>query len=115
MGPYIKRLTGNLIGKNNYDDVLRRCQTKQEFINHVKVDLESGDVEEWTPETLGRVMCSFEDGEVLVTHLGKEVHFTGNCGTMLREMVSLALAHLIHDRLVPQDPKNPRRIPPFKR
>lgn len=115
MGPYITRLTGNLIGKNNYDNVLRRCRTKQEFISHVRVDLEFGDVAGWTPETLGRVMCSFEPGEIPVVHLGKEVHFYGDCAAMLREMVSVALAHLIHERLVLQDPKDPRMIPRFKR
>jgi len=48
-------------------------------------------------------MCSFEIGDVMSNHPGKEVLFGGDCEDMLREMVSLCLAYVIHDRLDPSE------------
>ncbi|GEM_PF-2106000 len=99
MREYIVNLTNNLIGKNRYDEVFRRMDNRNEFLTHVKFDLDSGDVRDMTPETLGKIMCSFEIGDVLSSHPGKEVTFSGDCEDFLRETASLCLAYAIRGRL----------------
>lgn len=99
MRSYIVNLTNNLIGKNRYDDIFRRMGNEDEFLTHVKFDLDANDVHNMTPETLGKVMCSFEIGDVLSAHPGKEVTFSGDCEELLREIVSTCLAYAIRSRL----------------
>ena len=101
MRQYIVNLTGNLIGKNNYDALAQKIGLTDKFIEHVKSDLEAKDVRKMSPETLGRVMCSLEVGDVMATkeQLCRSVHFAGDCEEMLRELLSLCLAYAIRDRL----------------
>ncbi len=59
-------------------------------------------------------MCSFDVGDVMAkkAELFDKVHFAGNCGGLLREMVSLCLAYAIRARL---DGNNrPDSVPPCK-
>lgn len=112
MREYIVNLTNNLIGKNRYDEIFRRMDNRNEFLTHVKFDLDSGDVRDMTPETLGKIMCSFEIGDVLSSHPGKEVTFSGDCEDFLRETVSLCLAYAIRGRLNQElEPAYQRRGP----
>ena len=99
MREYIVNLTNNLIGKNRYDEIYRRLGNKDEFLKHVRLDLEADDVRTMSPEKLGQIMCAFEIGDVLSAHPGKEVTFSGDCEELLREIVSICLAYAIRSRL----------------
>ena len=101
MRQYIVNLTNHLIGKHHYEEVACRSKNPDEFIKHVKLDLDSGDVQVMSPETLGKIMCSLEIGDVMASReeLFNGVVFGGDCGEMLRELVSLCLAYAIRDRL----------------
>ena len=101
MRQYIQNLTDNLTGKNRYDEIWERIQNADEFLKHIKTDLEIGDVRDMNPETLGKIMCSLETGDVMASKddLFKGVHFGGDCGEMLREMVALSLAYVIRNRV----------------
>lgn len=115
MTPYIENLTNSLIGKHRFDEYfLRRRVGETDFIDMVSNTLEVDDVQQMKPETLGRVLCSLEVGDVM---LGKKelfggLHFSGDPGDTLREMVALCLGKVIHDRL---DPKmEGSQIPRYK-
>lgn len=116
MRPYIVNLTSHLIGKNRYDVIFLRPDVL-DFVRHVKLDLDSGDVRNMSPETLGKIMCSFEVGDIIASkqELLEGVHFSGDCEEMLRELVSLCLAYAIRDRLstfnVPGIPQWHGRVP----
>ncbi len=102
MRKYIVDLTNHLIAKNGYDREFKIINKKL-FLLAVKGDLYCGDVGKMSPATLGKVMCSFETGDVTATHPGKGVPFTGDCEVMLREIVALCLAYVIRDRLDPNE------------
>lgn len=101
MKPYIKNLTTELIRKGRYDLFYDHTPGQAEFRNFVSDDLECGAVRDMTPETLGRIMCAFETGDIAATkeQIFSQVHFAGNPGDMFREMVALMLAYVIWERL----------------
>ena len=99
---YIENLTGHLIRKNGYEDVLRRLPLRGEFLKFVKGDLERGDLRKMRPETLGKIMGSFEIGDVGAANereLFQNVRYSGDCEDTLRELVAACLAFLIRDLL----------------
>lgn len=102
MRKYIVDLTDHLIAKNNYVQTFRKLDKKL-FLGFVKNDLYCGDVKEMSPGTLGKIMCSFEVGDITAKHPGKGVPFSGDCEEMLREIVALCLAYVIRDRLDPNE------------
>ena len=115
MQQYIVNLTDNLIGTHRYA-ALSKLMKRERFFEHVKDELEQEDVRKMAPETLGRIMCSLEIGDVM---LGKQellgsLHFCGDCGDLLREAVSVALASVIRDRLDPIMPEM-SGIPSYRR
>lgn len=120
MRQYIVNLTNHLIGKNGYDATFYRINNLEKFVEHVKTDLEAGDVRTMSPAKLGEIMCSFEIGDVMAgkKDLFNGVHFSGDCEEMLRELVSLCLAYAIRDRLseerLPGIPKWEGRLPGFQ-
>src|SRR5258708_3435653 len=97
--PYIKNLTENLIGKHCYHRVARELSRRQ-FVEHIKDDLENDDVRKMNPETLGKIMCALEIGDVMAgkQELFGALHFAGDPGDVLRELVSLCLAYAILGR-----------------
>jgi hypothetical protein len=105
MRKYIKDLTDNLISKNHYDMVaemlIKAGKFSEMFVGHVKLDLEACDVAKMRPETLGKIMASFEVGDVMTSReeLFESLYFGGDCESLLRQSVSLALAYVIRDRL----------------
>ena len=105
MGQYIINLTNNLIGKHRFDAVWRtmKNQDKEKFLKQIKDDLDTFDVYDMKPETLGKIMCSIESGNVMasVEELFRGVHFAGQCDELLREIVSLCLAYIIRERVSP--------------
>jgi hypothetical protein len=120
---YIVNLTDHLIGKYRYYDYLV-CATPPwdwiRFSERIKNDLETDEVRKMNPETLGRIMCSLEIGDVLIgkAELLHGLHFCGDCGDLLREMVSVCLARIIRDRLDPASDglsSIPPYAPPYKR
>lgn len=116
MSPYIVNLTNHLIGKNRFDGVfgqIGHCiDGLDDFVKHVKIDLLHGDVRDMSPETLGKIMCSFERGDVQTSSLN--IGFSGDVGEMLRELVSLCLAYVIRDRLDRQSAAD-MGFPPYSR
>jgi hypothetical protein len=101
MREYIYNLTNNLIGKHNFVAIWEKMQDRKGFLSHVKMELEVSDVSCMKPETLGRVMCSFESGEVVASREELSVGFDGRCDGLLRELVSLCLAYVIRERVAP--------------
>ena len=120
MKQYIVNLTNHLIGKNRFDETFYRIGNLEKFVEHVKTDLEAGDVRTMSPAKLGEIMCSFEVGDVMAgkKDLFNGVHFSGDCEEMLRELVSLCLAFAIRDRLseerLPGIPRWEGRVPGFQ-
>jgi hypothetical protein len=106
MRKYIVDLTNELIAKNNYARSFKTTflgKERKSFLHFVKNDLNFGAVNEMSPATLGKIMCSFEVGDVAAEHPGKGVPFSGDCEVMFREMVALCLAYVIRDRLDPNE------------
>lgn len=101
MRPYIVNLTNNLISKNRYDEIFFRLGYGDEFVAHVQLDLEAGDIRTMNPETLGKIMASFEIGDVMAgkAELLKDVGFSGDCEELLRGLVARCLAFIVRDRL----------------
>lgn len=102
MRQYIVSMTDNFIGKYKLDVMAARF-SRAEFIKAVTFDLEIAEVNSMRPETLGRILCAFELGDVLVSkeELSEGSFFAGSCENMLRSMVALTLAHAIWNRLQP--------------
>jgi hypothetical protein len=107
MRQYIENLTTNLINKNRFDLVFKKIKDQNRFINFVSMDLQACDISQMNPETLGKIMCSFEIGDVMASkqEIFNGVDFSGDCEEMLREIVSTCLAYKISDRL--NDDKQP--------
>ncbi|OHA79951.1 MAG: hypothetical protein A2747_01885 [Candidatus Yonathbacteria bacterium RIFCSPHIGHO2_01_FULL_44_41] len=103
MKGFMRSLVNRLITKNRYDKLLeiQFPNNRDEFLRYVKEDLASDDVNTMTPETLGKIMCQIDNGDVSVTkeELSNFVQFLGNCDELLREMVSLCLACVIYKHL----------------
>lgn len=101
MRRYIVNLTSHLINKNRYDEIFARMNNPSEFLTHIALNLESDDVKDMSPETLGKIMCAFEIDDVMASKkdLFDGTHFSGDCEELLRELVSLCLAYAIRDRL----------------
>lgn len=106
---YIQNLTDNLIGKNCFDRMWKDHYYHEGvgFFKHVRNDLLCcADVSKMSPETLGKIMCAFEVGDVVASkkELFDNITFSGDCEEMLRELVAVCLAHVIVDRLNPDTP-----------
>jgi len=101
MNRYIENLTNSLIKKNHYDVEWTRLPNRESFLGYCKMDLLCGDVNPMNPETLGKIVGSFEFAEVFVTkeEIFGNVSFAGDCTGFLREIVSFFLATVITDRL----------------
>ena len=116
-GGYIKNLTNHLIDDHRYDDLydLRMRSDWNTFLTHVALDLENNDVNDMNPATLGKILCSLEIGDVMVSkdELFQMLHFSGDCEGTLRELVALCLAYVIRDRL--ELPPTASNIPPYRR
>lgn len=113
MRTYIINLTNQLIGKHAFDRLDRmNCD---QFIFHVKSVLELVDVHDMKPETLGKVMCSFEHGDVPTSKEGLFRHITygGDCTRVLRELVAFCLARAIYERLTAESEMGD--IPAYRR
>lgn len=99
MRRYVVNLTNHLIGTNRYRELFSAIKSRDKFLQYVKLDLYTGDVRNMSPETLGKIMCSFEFGDVMASKDDLSVGFAGDCEEMLRELVSLCLAYVIRDRI----------------
>jgi hypothetical protein len=101
MREYIRNLTNDLLGNGCYTTLADDVITRQQLLEIIRTDLQEGAVRYMRPETLGRIMCSFDSEDIPSNHLGHEVMFAGDCNGMLRELVALALAYVIVGRLKP--------------
>lgn len=117
MRQYIVDLTNDLIRRNHFD---RACDfmtgNKISFLKQATIDLLIGDIAQMRPETLGKIMASFEIGDVMVNRqeIFENVTFSGDCEDFLREIVSFCLAAAIFERLESEPARNPD-IPAYRR
>ena len=112
---YIKDLTDQLISKNYLDTAWRQAPSEEEFFKFAKRDLLCGDVQNMRPETLGKIMCSFEHGSVPASkdEIFAAVAFGGDCDQLLRELVSACLTFVITARLNPRTPEISEDLPHY--
>ena len=117
MREYIVNLTNNLIGKHGFDlmfdSMKSRAQTpeyKEKFVELVHITIGSRDVREMSPETLGKVMCSFEGSELPAVTPSL---FFGYPDEFLRNAVSRFLSYSIRYRLEVAHGYIHGRIPPY--
>ena len=103
MRTYIDNLTDTLIGEHSFQSIFMKLETdsdhRVEFVEVAKHILEFENVACMSPETLGKIVCAFESGDVLSLHSKDEVKFTGDCSLMLRELVAVFLAYAIDKKL----------------
>lgn len=117
MRKYIVDLTNDLISRNRFD---RACDlmagNKITFLKQATMDLLIGDVAQMNPATLGKIMASFEVGDVMVNRqeIFEHVTFSGGSEDFLREIVSFFLAAAIFERLEQEPSRNPE-IPAYRR
>lgn len=95
---YLTNLTDHLISKNGFDRLTLR---REEFIKHVAFELSIREVYMMSPGKLGEIMCAFEIGDVMASKqmFFDHLSFGGDCGEMLRKMVSVCLAYYIDERI----------------
>ncbi len=98
MRKYIVNLTDHLAVLHRYGT---SSLPSNELRKHIALDLYIKDVADMRPEKLGEILCSLESGDVMATkqELLSLVHFSGDCGDMLRELVAACLAYVIVDRM----------------
>ncbi len=114
MREYIVNLTNDLIRRNRFDVTYGLIGDKVSFLHQATTDLLVGDVAKMKPETLGRIMASFEIGDVLVDRkeIFENVTFSGDCEDFLREIVAFCLANVVFERL---GPNGEPRVPAYRR
>lgn len=108
---YLVNLTDNLIAKNGYDRLSLSRPVVREFIFQ---DLAyGGDVFKMSSTRLGEIMGTFETGDVIATRndLFGLIHFSGDCKSLLCELVAACLAYYIDSRLNDNEP----HITPYRR
>ncbi len=113
---YIVNLTNTLIGKHRFDILFcNREDYKPDFTEMVAEILQANDVRKMSPETLGRILCSMEPGDVMADkqQLTERLSFGGDPGEMLRWMVAVCLAYVITSRLDPKMEES--HIAPYRR
>jgi hypothetical protein len=112
MRKYIVNLTDHLIGKNHFDELA--SVDGERFLDYVTKLLEVAEVREMRPETLGKIMCEFELGDLQVSkqEMQRRIYFSGEGEDMLRHLVSFCLALAIEARLAPEPEAD---IPPYRR
>lgn len=103
MRPYIENLTNTLIGEHRFRDIFMKLETNPdhhiEFVEVAKHTLEFQNVSHMSPETLGKIMCAFEIGDVVSLHPKDEVKFSSDCELMFRQQVACFLAYAIDGKL----------------
>ena len=114
MRPYIQNLTDYLIGKNKFDELVKQVTATDLFVSQVKSSLWNDEISIMRPDTLGRIMCSFELGDVQCRNPGHEIGFSGDCEMMLRELVAVCLAWTIWARLR-DDQERESTVPRYQR
>ena len=117
MRKYIVDLTNDLINRNRFDRVCDyMAGNKATFLKQATMELLIGDVAQMRPETLGKIMASFEVGDVMVNRqeIFDGVTFSGDSEEFHREVVSFFLAAAIFERLEPEASRNPK-IPAYRK
>jgi len=117
MREYIVNLTNNLIGKHGFDLVFESMRTRDLadgwegiFVKLVCDTISSRDVRGWSPETLGKVLCSLEGSELPAYNPGL---YFGRPDQYLRDVVSSFLAWQIRYRLDAAVLERHSKIPPY--
>jgi hypothetical protein len=106
MRPYIVHLTDELILKHRFDAIREKITDPEYFLNHVRLSIEFDEIFKMRPETLGKIIASFDPNDVMVgkQELFSNVRFDGDCEGMLRSLTAACLAYAVRARLDP-DPK----------
>ena len=118
MRQYIVNLTNNLIGKHGFDLMFRHMGTdavnklgwKEGFVRLVNMTISAREVRKMSPETLGKVVCSFEQSEI---PCNTPAFFFGEPDQFLRNTVSHFLAWSIRYRLDESVRAHHGRIPAY--
>jgi hypothetical protein len=123
---YLTDLTNNLIGIHRLDKVWRRHEKggHLEFLTRVSMVLETQDVSNMNPETLGKIMCSIDIKELMIKPEDElltileggfnSIFFCGDGEKTLRRGVAICLAYLIWGRLDPSVASK-SRLEPYRR
>jgi len=118
MREYIVNLTNNLIGKHGFDLMFNSMKAEnlaegwQEiFAKLVRSTISPRDVRKMSPETLGKVMCSFEEDELPSCY--NPGLFFGKPDQYLKNIVSYFLAWSIRCRLEVTDGAEHGKIPAY--
>lgn len=117
MKKYIIDLTDDMIRRNKLDSLITRYShfrptEKAQFIKHAQ-NLICASMLNMTGSTMGKIMSEFDFDDVLATReeLLEHVTYNGICDEMLRDLVSTALAFVIHDRLDPVQIRSGSTVP----
>lgn len=119
MRKYIVHLTNDLIGKNRLDEVVKRLRASggedahpDVVFDHVALMLEVSDIQIMNPETLGKILCSFDSGDVTAKNPFREIGFSGHVKPSLQQLVARCLTSVILDRLDPEaeNPNIPKYV-----
>ena len=117
MREYIVNLTNNLIGKHGFDLMFESMKAQgfadgwqSKFVKFVCDTISSRDVRTWSPETLGKVMCSLDGNELPCINPGL---YFGKPEQTLRDFVSNFLAWSICYRLDASALERHNKIPAY--
>ena len=106
MRKYIVDLTNNLIRKHRLEEFVRKLHTRggeesqrEVVLGRLAGILEISEISEMRPETLGKILCSFEIGDVMAKNPFEGICFSGDVEESLRQLVARCLAYVIRDRL----------------
>jgi len=114
MDQHIVHLTDYLISKHGFDnlgEVQSTPRSRTQFIKHVAIHLEAGELQKMKPSKLGEILGELKLGDMDVSRedLLVNVHFAGDCLNLLRSLVASCLAHVIYERLF----HSGAQIPPY--
>jgi len=105
---YIDNLMDDLIRRNHLRVFWDSAPTDYEFVKFAMRIL-SPEFAIMRPETLGRIMASFEVGQVLTKkdELFSHLDFNGDCEDLQRDLTALCFAYAVKERFVWEDRENP--------
>ena len=122
MREYIVNLTNNLIGTYGFHRMFQKMKDeegteieardgwKEEFVRLVSLTLTTDEVRNMSPETLGKIVCSMEGGELPCY---QPAGYFGKPDQYLRNVVSSMLAWSIRYRLDEDACKRHSKMPPY--
>lgn len=114
MNKYVVSLTNNFIGAFHFDEAYKLMPLEVFMTFAKQCLLGASELRDMSDETLGKLMCSFEAGDMRTTkaELFRSVDFDGTSREMVREMAAFYLACAIIERL---NEHRSECVPPYRR